>query len=200
MKLSTMKTVCTLFTRLNGQGNRKLNIKLHGKRLKHKNKPKLLGLKLDRYLTFYEHIQEINARTDLRINMMRSIMGKNWGASTKLLLSTYKTLFTQIIEYIPFIKYSVSDARMMSLEKQKRKVFKIAYKLPTSTATKDCFKLARINHIKDRFESLSTHFLKKADKSKQLIKALIDNFNPQIKPRVKNGDIFFRKQLNQQHK
>ena len=62
LKLSTSKTVCTLFTRLNHQGHRKLNIELYGKRIKDDNKPKLLGLKLDKNLTFSEHIQEINSR------------------------------------------------------------------------------------------------------------------------------------------
>ncbi|RNA06769.1 RNA-directed DNA polymerase from transposon X-element, partial [Brachionus plicatilis] len=43
-------------------GKRKLDIILQGKRIKHDNKPKLLGLKLDKNLTFYDHIKEINAR------------------------------------------------------------------------------------------------------------------------------------------
>jgi hypothetical protein len=187
MKLSSTKTVCTLFTRLNGQGNRKLDIKLHGKRIKHDNKPKLLGLKLDKNLTFYDHIQEINARVDRRINMMRSIRGKNWGASPKLLLTTYKALVRPIIEYIPFIKYSASETSMMKLETLQRKAVKIAFRLPNSTATKDCYKLARIDNIKDRFELLSTRYLQKATNSNQLIRELIDNYNPQFKPRVRNG-------------
>lgn len=187
MKLSTTKTVCTLFTRINGQGNRKLDIKLYGKRIKHDNKPKLLGLKLDKNLTFYDHIQEIKARVHRRINMMRSIRGKNWGASPKLLLTTYKTLIRPIMEYIPFVKYSASESSIMTLEMLQRKAVKIAFRLPISTATKDCYKLARIDNIKDRFESLSKRYLQKATNNNQLIKELIDKYNPSFKPRVKNG-------------
>ncbi|RNA17460.1 RNA-directed DNA polymerase from mobile element jockey-like [Brachionus plicatilis] len=187
MKLSTAKTVCTIFTRLNGQGKRKLDIILQGKRIKHDNKPKLLGLKFDKNLTFYDHIKEINARVDRRINMMRSIRGKNWGASPKLLLTTYKTLIRPIMEYIPFIKYSASETSMTTLETRQRKAIKIAYRLPFSTATKDCYKLARIDSIKDRFELLSTRYLQKASNSNKLIKDLIDNYNSNSKPLVKNG-------------
>jgi hypothetical protein len=187
LKLSTTKTVCTIFTRINGQGKRKLDVKLYGKRIKHDNKPKLLGLKLDKNLTFYDHIQEINARVYRRINMMRSIRGKNWGASPKLLTTTYKALIRPIIEYIPFVKYSASETSMMTLETLQRKAVKIAFRLPISTATKDCYKLARIDSIKDRFELLSARYLQKATNNNQLIKELIDNHDPNLKPRIKKS-------------
>ena len=119
--------------------------------------------------------------------MMRSIRGKNWGASPKLLLTTYKTLIRPIMEYIPFIKYSTSEKSLMSLEMRQRKAVKIAYRLPLSTATKDCYRLAQIDIIKDRFESLSTRYLHKASNCNKLIRDLIDNYNPNTKPRIKNG-------------
>jgi len=187
LKLSSTKTICTLFTRINGQGNRKLQVELSGRRIKVDNKPKLLGLKLDKNLTFYDHIKEINDRLHRRINMIRSIRGKTWGASSKLLLTTYKTLIRPIIEYIPFVKYSASDTSMMSLELLQRKAIKIALKLPISTPTQEVYKLARIDNISDRFETLSKRYLQKASESNQLIKELICNHKPNKKPRIKKS-------------
>jgi hypothetical protein len=187
LKLSKSKTVCTLFTRINHKGNHKLDLKLSGNRIKVDNKPKLLGLKLDKNLTFHDHIKEINERLQRRINMMRSIKGKTWGASPKLLLTTYKTLVRPVIEYIPFIKYSASDSSMMTLERLQRKAIKIAFRLPYSTASKDAYKLARIDNINDRFELLSKRYLEKASKNNQLIKELIDNYEPNKKPRIKKS-------------
>ena len=119
--------------------------------------------------------------------MMRSIKGKTWGASPKLLLTTYKTLVRPVIEYIPFIKYSASDSSMMTLERLQRKAIKIAFRLPYSTASKDAYKLARIDNINDRFELLSKRYLEKASKNNQLIKELIDNYEPNKKPRIKKS-------------
>ncbi|RNA04187.1 hypothetical protein BpHYR1_023559 [Brachionus plicatilis] len=76
---------------------------------------------------------------------------KNFRQELDLLLTTYKALIRPIIEYIPFIKYSASDARMMSLEKQQRKAerrrrgdliqcYKIINGIEQLNLIGDCFK------------------------------------------------------------
>ncbi|RNA38919.1 RNA-directed DNA polymerase from mobile element jockey-like [Brachionus plicatilis] len=57
MKLSAAKTVCTIFTRLNEKGNPKLDIILHGMKIKHETSLSCWGLSWTR--TFYDHIKEI---------------------------------------------------------------------------------------------------------------------------------------------
>jgi hypothetical protein len=187
LKVSNTKTVSTLFTRINGQGKRKLDLTLNKNKIKTENKPKLLGLIMDKNLTFHDHIKEINDRLQRRINMMRSIRGKSWGASSKLLLTTYKTLIRPIIEYVPFVKYSASNTSMMTLELLQRKAIKIALRLPISAPNQEAYKLARIDNISDRFETLSKRYLQKASESNQLIKELIGNYDPNKKPRIKKS-------------
>ncbi len=61
------------------------------------------GVILDPGNTFKQHIQNIKQRTESRLNMLRIIRGRNWGASENHLMTSYKLFIGSLIDYSPFI-------------------------------------------------------------------------------------------------
>ncbi len=90
---------------------------------------KFLGVILDPGLTFKQHIQYIKQRTESTLNMLRSIRGRNWGVSEKLLLISYKVF----IRLCPFIPLVVSKSNLMDFEIIQRKALRIIQRKPSYT-------------------------------------------------------------------
>ena len=88
-KLSTQKTVLILFSKGGRMPNDALSLKYPIQPQKY---PKFLGVTLDPGLNFHKYADSVRERATKRLNIMRRIKGRNWGASPKLIMSTYKTL------------------------------------------------------------------------------------------------------------
>ena len=53
-----------------------------------------------------------------RMNIVRSLRGKAWGANTKMLLTTYKALIRSHIDYAPSTTITMSNSTRASKAKQ----------------------------------------------------------------------------------
>ena len=49
--------------------------------------------------------------------MLRRIKGQGWGASSKLIMNTYKALIRPIIDYVPFATVIMSETQKLKLER-----------------------------------------------------------------------------------
>ena len=80
--------------------------------IKYKKEFKFLGITFDEKLTFKAHIENIVTRCKKRLNLLKTIRGKNWGASPETLLYTYKSYVRPIIEY-GAILFAYSDDNLL---------------------------------------------------------------------------------------
>ena len=77
---------------------------------------KYLGLTLDRRLTFNAHIENLKKRCSRRINVLKCIAGREWGADRRTLLRLYTSLIRPILEYNAFLFSDISQTLSLKLE------------------------------------------------------------------------------------
>ncbi len=95
LKLSIDKTVSTMFHLNNREASRQINIMVDSTRLQSQASPTYLGVKLDRTLSFKQHLDSAKAKTTACTARIRRIVGTTWGATTKTLrISTEALVFT----------------------------------------------------------------------------------------------------------
>jgi ribonuclease HI len=63
------------------------------------NAVKYLGIYLDSQLTWTKHIDYVVDRCKPRLNLLRSIAGRHWGATQNTLLAVYRSLIRSICDY-----------------------------------------------------------------------------------------------------
>ena len=75
------------------------NIYLRNELIEYEESVKFLGILFDRKLTFEEHIKDIVKRAFKRINLLKALKGRDWGASSEIILYTYRTYVRPLLEY-----------------------------------------------------------------------------------------------------
>ncbi len=95
------KTTAILFTN-NKYNPNSVILKIDGKSINFKNSCVLLGVTLDSRMTWKPHIDALENKAKINLNLMRYISGTNWGASKNILLTIYKALIRSHIDYCSF--------------------------------------------------------------------------------------------------
>ena len=85
LKLSTAKTTTTAFHLNNREANRHIKIFVRGSLLPHQSHPTYLGVKLDRQLTYRQHLEGLRSKVSARNSLIRCLAGTSWGAKTSTL-------------------------------------------------------------------------------------------------------------------
>ena len=80
LKLSVKKTVTAVFHRYNREARRELTINVEGRALPFSTTPTYLGVKLDRALTFRQHLESLRKKLTTRVGLLRRLAGSSWGA------------------------------------------------------------------------------------------------------------------------
>ena len=83
LKLSHTKMVTAAFHLHNGEAKRELKVCNIGKTLPFCSVPTLLGVKLDRLLTYHPHLEALRKKLCARVSLLRRLAGTGWGASAK---------------------------------------------------------------------------------------------------------------------
>ena len=85
LKLNTTKTTSTPFHLNNHEAQRQVNICVHGTTLSHNPQHKYLGVKLDKLLTYRQHIEGLRVQVMARNNFIRCLSVSTWSANAKTL-------------------------------------------------------------------------------------------------------------------
>ena len=99
LKLNSPKTTSTPFHLSNHEAQRQLNICVHGTILPHNPHPRYLGVKLDRQLTYRQHIEGLRGKVMARSNFIRCLSGSTWGANAKTLRTAALAIVYSSAEY-----------------------------------------------------------------------------------------------------
>jgi len=63
------------------------------------NDLKMLGLNLNKQLNWSNHIKILKTKAKLRLNVIRALSNRAWGAISITIMRTYKSLVLSVIDY-----------------------------------------------------------------------------------------------------
>jgi len=99
LKLSITETVTTAFHLDNKEARRELNIAVEGNTLPFCLEPTYLGIKLDRFLTYHQHLESLSKKLTARVGLLRRLAGSKWGFHAKTLCTATLALIYSAAEY-----------------------------------------------------------------------------------------------------
>ena len=99
LKLRTAKTTTTAFDLNNTEANRPLKIFVRGTLMPYRSHPTYLGVKLDRQLTYRQHLEGIRSKVSARNSLIRCLAGTSWGAKTSTLRISVLAVSYSAAEY-----------------------------------------------------------------------------------------------------
>ena len=126
LKISPTKSATLIFSnkRVHLHPINPLNV--NGENIPIVNTFKYLGLTLDRSLSFTPHIADLKQRCSRRLNIMKCISGREWGADRRTLLQLYTSLIRPILDYNAFLFDHISNTNKATLEAIQNQALRIA--------------------------------------------------------------------------
>jgi len=97
IKLNVAKTQLFTFNRC--QSYRTIDLKLFGQTLAMGNELKVLGVTFNSNLSLMTHCRAAAAKAMRRVNLLRMVSGRGWGANTRTLLKLYCQYIRPVLEY-----------------------------------------------------------------------------------------------------
>jgi hypothetical protein len=176
MKLSVTKTNYTIFNKPGLFKTKQIDLTYSNQQIKAEKNPKFLGITLDPGMRLHKYAQSIKERGQRRINMLRRIKGKKWGASSKLIFITYKVLIRSIIDYVPFATLMMANNNQTILERIQRKAIRVAIYWPIHTSAKEMYARTDLEPIIDRAYQMTDKYINKAITTNNIAKETIDNY------------------------
>ncbi|KAL4153463.1 hypothetical protein QTP88_001296 [Uroleucon formosanum] len=99
LTLNPTKTTSIAFHLNNRDANRKLNVMSQGVRIQGEDAPRYLRIKLDRTLTFKQHLEGIKNKLKTRNNIISKLAGTSWGCRANILRTSALALVYSTAEY-----------------------------------------------------------------------------------------------------
>lgn len=79
--------------------NHSFSLKLNDQPLNRTNKIKILGLIFDPTLSWKDHIINLKQSTLAKLNLLKTLSARNWGADHQVLMNTYKAIILSKLDY-----------------------------------------------------------------------------------------------------
>ena len=171
--LNIDKTFCLNFYTDNKNKNYP-KLWLQGELLKYKKEFKFLGITFEENLSYEAHIKKMIIKCKKRLNLLKAIRGKDWGASPNTILYTYKSYIRPILEYGCTLFAYAKDNLLKKIKAIETEAIKIAFRLPPWTLNSWCYKYVNFENILTRLKTKAKSFLDKHSKD-ELIQPLIDS-------------------------
>ena len=99
LRANPTKTQVCAFHLRSRDAPRQLNISWNGTRLSHCTNPTYLGVKLDRSLTYRDHVNKLRTKVGARNNILRKLGNSKWGAHPETIRLTALALCYSTAEY-----------------------------------------------------------------------------------------------------
>ena len=136
-------------------------------------KVKFLGVTFDSKLSFKEHILDLVKRAHKRINLLKALKGKCWGASSEVILYTYGSYIAlDLCWNIPVFYFLLRKIKAVETT-----AIKLAFDLAPWTTNYWTYSMVEFTPILERLKQMGTRFIDK-NRNEILIKPLIDNASP----------------------
>ena len=127
---------------------------LFGQVITEKKKMTLLGVTFDQNLSYVHHCKEKAIEASRRLNMLRMLRGKNWGANSRTLLTLYKQYIRPIVDYGNVVTANAPKTSLGLLQRVQNAALRTALNTERRTRIKTLHRLGRIQPIAKRLKSL----------------------------------------------
>ena len=125
MKISESKTEYTVITRKRKLVPQDFTLELNGVRLKYNAQPKILGDTFDPKLTWKSHIEVLVDELQPRLNLVKAVASKRWGANYETLRAFYFAFVRAKILYAAEVWGEACDTNLEKLEKIQNKALRL---------------------------------------------------------------------------
>ena len=172
---------CSYLVFCNGTRNESpnLDIKLNGHKLNYDNYPKFLGIRIDNHMTFKNQVSYLKETCIQRLNILKILSHKSWMLNVTTLIQVYNVLIRSVLEYSSILVPALANCHMNTIQIIQNNAFRTILKKPITTRTRvqDLHKSAKVEMLKNRFESLNINYVQKAISSTNpIIIELIDDY------------------------
>ena len=127
----------------------------------------------DEKLTFKEHIENIARKCHKRLNLLKALTGREWGASPEVILYTYKSYIRPILEYGCSLFAHADKSFLTKIQAIETSAIKIAFRLPPWATNTWCYNLIKFENILTRIKTQAKNFVTKNSEN-ELISPLIE--------------------------
>ena len=125
-KISKTKTKYIIFTK-NRKSKLHKDLFINGEIIEKVKQIKYLGLILDEKLNWNAHIEYVKKRCREKLNILRYISNKKWGADKSLILRIYQAVVRSIIDYGIFIYYdNTNNTNKLTLNRIQYEALRLA--------------------------------------------------------------------------
>ena len=101
-------------------------IMIDGQAIPFNPKPRLLGVILDRQLSFVPHIEKIEEQTKSKLKLLLSLSNTNWGCRRDQLMKIYNAHYKSVVNYAGFAwQPSLRPSNVVALDRLKRHALRV---------------------------------------------------------------------------
>lgn len=177
MVVSEQKSIITLFQASGKKASNTLTVFYNGKQIMPENNPRFLGTTLDTNFNFHRNTELIVLRANNRLNMLRRLKGKDWGASPFLIITSFKMLICSLIDFSSLTIPVLANPWLKKLEVIQRNAIRIAYRCPPRTSCDSILAVANMTTILERSIKLCDRYFSKSLKyNNTIIKKQIEEY------------------------
>lgn len=90
----------------------------------------ILGVTLDRSLTWSPHVKRLKRKLSIFVNMVKFVSGTRWGCSVASLLQLYNVLFVGLLRYSIPLLHGMSRSTLKELESIQAQALRVCLGLP----------------------------------------------------------------------
>ena len=170
LKVSTNKSTLTLITPYNREYNAHPVVTLYNTPIPLTNTPTVLGVTLDRGMTFKQHTDNINTKAKSRLNVLRSLTHTTYGHSKEDITTLYKQYIRPILTYAHTAwQPDLARTHMQKLQTTQNTALRIATGCTLTTPTSHIHEETHVLPLKSHMDMRGTHaFTSTADPSHPL--------------------------------
>jgi hypothetical protein len=185
-KLNFAPTKCSfsIFSKANIEKDiETMDLKMYNLKINYDPAPRFLGITFDKNLNFSNHIETIKKSCVSRLNILKIFSYGGWSLTPETIIGIYKALIRSLIDYASFAFNCMDKKNRNSLQTIQNNAIRICYKFnydkisKNQLSTTEIHKIANIETIEERFNTLKKDYLENAiNSSNPIICKIIKEF------------------------
>ena len=158
--ISAPKSSVTLFTPDPTQANTRAKIKIDDSELPLVRSSKLLGVYLDTFFSFNKYCVQVTNSVSKRNNVLKALIGTNWGQQKQTLLMTYKALGRSIENYAaPVRSINASKSNIYKIQRAQNEALRIITGSHKMSSIDHIHSETKMLQVEDHLNLLSAQYL-----------------------------------------
>ena len=158
LKVSTTKSTLTLLTPFNREYNAQPHITLNNTPIPVTPTTKILGVTLDRGVTFKQHTDNINTPAKTRLNVLKALTQTTFGHSKEDITTLYKQYIRPILTYAHMAwQPNLADTHLHKLQRTQNAALRIATGCTQSSPTPHLHEETKVLPLSTHMDMRGTH-------------------------------------------